>query len=55
MKSLLDKDFAYVPSKDHGPDYMQKRMEFYRKVEEARAKEPKKVIGEIKPRVKGKA
>lgn len=54
MKSLLDKDFSYVPSKDHGPDYMQKRMEFYRKVEEARVKEQAEKVQQIKPRIRSK-
>lgn len=55
MKSLLDRGFVYVQLKDQGPDYLRERMKMYREREEKRAKEPKKVIGEIKPRVKGKA
>lgn len=51
MKSLLEKDFQYTPSKDHGPDYMQRKMEFYRKVEEARAKEKAE---KVKPLIRGK-
>lgn len=51
MKSLLDPEFIYVPSKDHGPDYMQRKMEFYRKVEEARAKEKAE---KVKPLIRGK-
>lgn len=54
MRSLLDKDFVYVPSKDHGPDYMQRKMEFYRKIEEARAKEKAEKVSEIKPRIRSK-
>jgi hypothetical protein len=55
VRSLLDKDFIYVPAKDQGPDYMQKRMEFYRRVEEERAKEQAKVVTVIKPKIRSKA
>ena len=53
MKSLLDKDFKYVPS--NSTDLK----ETFRRVRDRQEKEAKekaaKVCGEIKPRVKGKA
>lgn len=54
MKSILDQSFQYIQAKDHGPDYMAKKMEFYRKVEEARAKEKAEKVAQIKPRVRAK-
>ena len=52
MKSLLDKDFKYVPSNSTD---LKSTFERVRKRQELEAKEKAAKVSEIKPRVKGKA
>ena len=54
MKSILDRNFIYVPSKDQTVDRLKERFQQIRDEIEANKKEATEKVSAIKPRVKAR-
>lgn len=55
MKSILERDFVYVPAKDQTVEYLREKFDAIRARIEAERKAANEKVSEIKPRMRAKA